>query len=655
MAKVSAAEAALRSLIQFKNPAEAQVGQYIFLDNWGTALTLSHLQAAIGDHYLVDPSHDFTSDVLIGDENQEENITATTTTVQCMEEEEETKEETTTTSGPAKKTKPAKKFSAGQNPLMTLNEVRPGLSWECSESGHSPATKKFCMKVQIEGETFEGSGVSKKLAKQAAAKTVLAQLYNLQFTLCGELEESNDPGAEMKVAGTDMVLSEFSENQSVADNIGRLILEKYDQLMVGHSQVSRRKVIAGIVMTLDLEMKKMIVVCVSTGTKCISGEYMSESGSGLNDCHAEIISRRCLMDFLYSQLERIVSTGGQLEEESVLTRAEGGGYRVRDEVRFHLYINTAPCGDARIFSPHEENRRGVYEGFDGHHRRQNRGQLRTKIESGEGTIPVKNSEGVQTWDGVMQGSRLLTMSCADKVCRWNVLGLQGSLLSYFLEPVYLHSVVLGSLFHPTHMYRALTGRVKATLGPLPTGYRLNTPKFNLMTSKEVRNPGKGPNYSVNWTIGNQEVEVVDAMKGKLQDSQKPSRLCKFSMFRRWLELVHSDHLQRREAVADTVQLYSQAKMGSKTFQEAKLTLFKVAGFIFYKIFILFLFPRHLLTDSWVIGLKNPWNRMSSSYRFPFIHSSIHAFKMSIYYIILLFVIYCYGLNSTNIFYAFNSS
>ena len=25
----------------------------------------------------------------------------------------------------------------------------------------------------------------------------------------------------------------------------------------------------------------------------------------------------------------------------------------QEEVRFHLYINTAPCGDARIFSPHE--------------------------------------------------------------------------------------------------------------------------------------------------------------------------------------------------------------------------------------------------------------------------------------------------------------
>ena len=161
----------------------------------------------------------------------------------------------------------------------------------------------------------------------------------------------------------------------------------------------------------------MIVICVSTGTKCISGEFMSESGSGLNDCHAEIISRRCLMDFLYSQLEKIVSSGGQPEEESILTASSAGGYKLKEEVRFHLYINTAPCGDARIFSPHEEDRRRAFGGFDGHPNRKARGQLRTKIESGEGTIPVKNSEGLQTWDGVMQGSRLLTMSCADKVCR----------------------------------------------------------------------------------------------------------------------------------------------------------------------------------------------------------------------------------------------
>lgn len=40
-------------------------------------------------------------------------------------------------------------------------------------------------------------------------------------------------------------------------------------------------------------------------------------------------------------------------ERSVFVRAKEGGYRLRENVLFHLYVSTSPCGDARLNSPYE--------------------------------------------------------------------------------------------------------------------------------------------------------------------------------------------------------------------------------------------------------------------------------------------------------------
>lgn len=460
-----------------------------------------------------------------------------------------------------------------KNPVMLLNELKPGLKYETGEcGGDSPATKRFVISVVVDGsQSFEGTGASKKLAKQACARMALTALYNLSFTPgmeTGNEEKGALDDKDQLVPGTSVPLSEFSLPQSVADKIGKLVLDKFTEKIVGQaSQHSRRKVLAGIVMTKDgATMEDMEVISVTTGTKCVNGEHMSVNGNSLNDCHAEIVSRRCLLSFLYSQLENLITDQDSIFEPR---RPSGQGYRLKDGIRFHLYINTAPCGDARIFSPHEvetsasksDKDGGVSSVTDPHPNRKARGQLRTKIESGEGTIPVKSSDAIQTWDGVLQGSRLLTMSCSDKLARWNVLGIQGALLSHFVEPIYFYSITLGSLFHPSHMFRAMAGRIQACLPDLPDGYMLSVPRLNLLSSPEVRQPGKAPNYSVNWALGYDNPEIIDAMKGKDQEKSTASRLAKISLFRRFLKLATSKKL-----IPITVPFKSESKNNQNLFE-----------------------------------------------------------------------------------------
>lgn len=54
------------------------------------------------------------------------------------------------------------------------------------------------------------------------------------------------------------------------------------------------------------------------------------------------------------------------------------------------------------------------------------------------------------------------------------MGVQGSLLSVFVEPVYFSSIILGSLYHGDHLSRAVYQRI-ASIEDLPPLYVLNKP------------------------------------------------------------------------------------------------------------------------------------------------------------------------------------
>ncbi|XP_056246802.1 double-stranded RNA-specific editase B2-like [Seriola aureovittata] len=434
------------------------------------------------------------------------------------------------------------------SPVALLNELRPGLRYMClAERVHGRVMRNFVMVVRVEGRVFEGCGHSKRLAKAQAAAAALQSLYNMSL------------GPERKVMGLQGSRAKNQLPQFFAESIFHLVREKYTELTDSCFSTShaRHKVLAGIVMTRGFDLRSAQVVSLATGTKCLDLDHVTDRDSTLSDCHAEVVSRRALVRFLYTQLELLLCKSADGGEPSIFV-ANKGGLQLRDGVLFHMYVSSSPCGDARLNCP--------YETTAAYPSRRFRCHLRVKVNGGEGTLPVTARRANQKWDGVSPGKPLVTMSCTDKMAKWSVVGLQGALLSHLVEPVYLHSLTVGTLSHTGHLGRALTRRL-APVKHLPLPYRRRRVLLSCLSSNEVRPAGKAPNVSVNWSCGDGGLEEISTSTGRRRDSGTPSQLCRSSLFARWQRLQQQLNGQISDAGAVT-GTYCGSKIAAGCYQRA---------------------------------------------------------------------------------------
>ena len=98
--------------------------------------------------------------------------------------------------------------------------------------------------------------------------------------------------------------------------------QKYSDLTKDSSIALRFQVLSGIV--LERPNGEFEVITLTTGTKVISGDHLSLLGHAVNDCHAEILARRCFRQFLYMQIEEAVDNGKSTALRGVICHEAGG-------------------------------------------------------------------------------------------------------------------------------------------------------------------------------------------------------------------------------------------------------------------------------------------------------------------------------------------